>query len=381
MSETFHILYLVHDVSDPAVARRKAMLQEGGATVTLAGFRRTQNPLPGVLDLGQTFNGGFAQRIIAVLRTALTLRKHKKLFQTADCIIARNLEMLAIGVRGKSLCKPSPTLVYESLDIHRLLLNQGAIGVALRELEGWLSRRVCALLTSSPAFIHEYFEKRSCVHLPTYLVENKLYPDTAATPIPPRDTAGPWVIGWYGAIRCHKSLEILKALVRESAGSVKVIIRGRPALDQFTNFEAQTADTPGLHFAGPYKNPADLEKIYTEAHFTWAIDMFEEGQNSAWLLPNRIYEGGAFASVPIAAENVETGHFLKRLGVGVHLREPKLESLREYFANLTPATYRALEAASRSLPLSTWVAGKQDCLDLVNTLRTFCKITPIRKVA
>ncbi|TIU76079.1 MAG: glycosyl transferase family 1, partial [Mesorhizobium sp.] len=36
-----HVLYLVHDVSDPAVRRRIQMLKAGGAGVTLAGFRRT----------------------------------------------------------------------------------------------------------------------------------------------------------------------------------------------------------------------------------------------------------------------------------------------------------------------------------------------------
>ncbi len=35
-----HVLYLVHDLADPAVRRRVMMLQAGGANVTLAGFRR-----------------------------------------------------------------------------------------------------------------------------------------------------------------------------------------------------------------------------------------------------------------------------------------------------------------------------------------------------
>ena len=38
-----HILYLVHDLSDPAVRRRVIMLQAGGAKVTVAGFRRAQD--------------------------------------------------------------------------------------------------------------------------------------------------------------------------------------------------------------------------------------------------------------------------------------------------------------------------------------------------
>ena len=66
-------------------------------------------------------------------------------------------------------------------------------------------------------------------------------------------------------------------------GKVEVIIRGRPSLDQFDDFTKQTTGIPGLSFKGPYKNPDDLQKIYSEVHFTWAIDMFEEGLNSSWL--------------------------------------------------------------------------------------------------
>ncbi|MBY0406858.1 MAG: glycosyl transferase family 1, partial [Rickettsiales bacterium] len=172
---TLQILYLVHDVSDPAVSRRIAMLKEGGASVTLAGFRRTPQALPNVTDFGQTFNGGFAQRILAVLQTVGSLHRHRALFAGADVILARNLEMLAIGVRGRSLCPRPPALIYESLDIHRLLLKPGPLGCSLRTLEGWMGRRAKALITSSPAFVREYFQNRSKLNLPILLVENKLY--------------------------------------------------------------------------------------------------------------------------------------------------------------------------------------------------------------
>ncbi|RYD20928.1 MAG: glycosyl transferase family 1, partial [Spirochaetia bacterium] len=59
-----HILYLVHDLSDPAVRRRVMMLAAGGARVTLAGFRRTDKVVSEVaglkpIDLGVTADGRF----------------------------------------------------------------------------------------------------------------------------------------------------------------------------------------------------------------------------------------------------------------------------------------------------------------------------------
>ena len=72
------VLYLVHDLSDPAVRRRVLMLRAGGAEVTLAGFRRGENRLAEVegilpLELGATEDARFAQRLFAVLGTSVTL--------------------------------------------------------------------------------------------------------------------------------------------------------------------------------------------------------------------------------------------------------------------------------------------------------------------
>jgi succinoglycan biosynthesis protein ExoL len=373
------ILLLAHDLSDAAVHRRVSMLREGGAVVTVAGFRRTPQPVARVagcaaVNFGRTYDAGFAQRVWSIVREIVLLARHRALFLDADIIVARNLEMLAIAARGRGMKCPASALVYECLDIHRLLLRRDMIGAALRKLEGWLARPAAALITSSPAFVSEYFDVLSNAHLPVRLVENKVL-DVPAPALEKRDTARqpgpPWVIGWFGVIRCKKSLRILTELARQGKGTIEVVIRGRPAQDQFEDFEKSISATPGLHFFGPYKNPDDLAAMYRGVHFNWAIDMFEEGLNSPWLLPNRLYEGGLLGAVPIAIESVETGAFLKRLGIGVTIREPLGRSLASFFRGLTPAHYRAFEEAVLNVPRSTWVYDKENCKALVDYLRSF----------
>ena len=150
---------------------------------------------------------------------------------------------------------------------------------------------------------------------------------------------------------------------------MEIIIRGRPAYDQFDDFMGQVAASPHVSFLGPYANPEDLAAIYHDVHFTWAIDRFEAGQNSSWLLPNRLYEGGAYASVPIAEKSVETGRFLDRLTIGVILADPIDGALAEFFAALTPDRYRALEHASAAVPIETWIYDRSDCEALVAYLK------------
>ena len=178
LSDGPHILYLVHDLSDAAVRRRITMLEAGGGRVTLAGFRRTAATVTRVgdvpaIDLGRTEDGAFWKRMLTVARTA---RRLSGMLGSAppDIILARNLEMLALVNFVPAQGCPRPRLVYESLDIHRLLLRKDPVGAALRGLERKLLRRASLIITSSPAFVREYFLRVQKVPQPIVLVENKV---------------------------------------------------------------------------------------------------------------------------------------------------------------------------------------------------------------
>jgi succinoglycan biosynthesis protein ExoA len=370
-----HILYLTHDLSDPTTSKRVRMLKAGGATVTVAGFTREAAASAiaesETLSLGQSYNGRFAQRIALVLRNMVLANRHRDAFAKADIIIARNLETLAIAVRGRAISGKPTLVVYEVLDIHRLLLRADVVGHALRTLEGWLTKRASLLITSSPAFVSHYFETTSQVKLPHLLLENKvLDTDNNLTPHhEPKRNGPPWRIGWFGAIRCRKSLDILCAVADANPDLLEVIIRGRISHDQFEDFDAKVLRSKNVSFLGPYRNPDALADIYQDVHFSWAIDMFEEGQNSTWLLPNRIYEGSLFGAVPLAAEGVETSAFITHLGIGRTLSEPKAEALTGFLRSLTRDTYRTMHHAVTQVKRQNFSMNAEDCEALVNRLR------------
>lgn len=370
------VLYLVHDLADPAVRRRVLMLTEGGAAVTLAGFRRGDNGLAEVsgvkpIELGRTADGRFAQRMGAVTKAAIRLRGLLKGVERPDVIIGRNLEALAVADRASAIFGGVP-VVYECLDIHRLLLSDKAPGKALRRAEAHFGRNTRLILTSSPAFIENYFAPKSALKAPIALLENKVLslagmPQAASLRLPPQQ-GEPWKIGWFGALRCRKSLELLADFTRRMEGRVEVILRGRPAYSEFEDFDAFVANEPYLSFRGAYKNPEDLADIYGEAHFSWAIDFFEEGQNSSWLLPNRLYEGCLYGSVPITVDGTETNRFVASRGLGLTLREPSAIALQAMFEGLTAEHYGSLSSAVSATDRRTWMTDRADCRALVDTL-------------
>ncbi|MEP9399389.1 glycosyl transferase family 1 [Mesorhizobium sp. KR2-14] len=373
-----HVLYLVHDLSDPAVGRRVAMLQAGGAEVSLAGFRRADKPAPGLealapIDFGSTRDGKFAQRLAAVGKAALVLGARLRKVRRPDVIIGRNLEMLALARRARSLFSAEVPIVYECLDIHRLLLGSGGISHAMRAAERRLGDDVSLLMTSSPAFVRNYFQRFDQIEAPVLLLHNKVLEldrqPAARNGAPPPAPGDPWVIGWFGALRCRKSLELLAAFTRQAQGRFEVVLRGRPAYSEFADFDGFVAAEPHMRFEGAYRNPEDLAAIYGEVHFAWAVDFFEEGLNSSWLLPNRLYEGCLHGAIPIAMADTETGRFLAERQIGLRLEKASPDALATLLSNIDADGFAALRGGVTAQDRGTWVCDRQDCLALVERLR------------
>jgi hypothetical protein len=370
------LAYFVHDLTDPAVTRRVRMLKAAGAEPVVLGFRRAAAAPAEIagapaVDLGRTYDARLGHRAKVTALAALGASRWRELLSGAEVIVARTLEMLAVAEAARRASARPARLVYECLDIHRLMLSGGAKGQALRAVERTLMRRADLLIVSSPAFLDAYFRPVQGVGetlpIETLLVENKvleLGQDPAAkrrSPQPGR----PWRIGWMGAIRCRKSLDILTRLAFRRPDLVEVEIHGRPAYVEFDDFDAQVAALPNVSFGGAY-TAADLPRLYGDVHFSWAIDYMEEGQNSSWLLPNRIYESGRYGATPIALADVQTGRFLADHGFGVQLKHPG--ELEGFLEQLTSERYAQLRAKLDAVSPEVFTADERDCRALLDAV-------------
>lgn len=370
-----NVLYLVHDLADSAVRKRIKMLKAGNAIVSVAGFVREQSS--GAVDiegcqpivLGTTRDGKFGDRVLKVLFSRSVTQLHN---QKYDVIIARNLEMLALARRVTFSSRSATRIVYECLDIHRIMLNQGTLGKFARAVERWLLRSTSMLITSSPAYLTNYFKPKQQLTKPVLLVENKVLDleQNDATAVTERNSsaAPAWRIGWFGILRCRKSLAILSAFSRMMDGKVQVVLRGKPAYQEFDNFDAEVAAEPYLSFEGAYKSPEDLKSIYEDVDFIWAIDFFEEGLNSSWLLPNRIYEGCRYGRVPIAVNGTETANFLKNSAIGLTVKEATPEVLRDIFSQITPLDADKLKQRVQQSDPRKFTFTKASCSSLVDEI-------------
>ena len=276
--------------------------------------------------------------------------------------MARQLEMLTLASRERDKSVPDARLVYECLDIHRLMVDRGIKGKAMRWIEGRLLRRCHTLIVSSMAFVHAHFLANYTSLPDILLLENKMLVQELGGPgaiddarKSERSTRPPWRIGWFGVIRCRESLKILTAAARAEPDKVEVIIRGRVARNVLPDFDELISGIPNVHFQGPYNRATDLATIYHDVHFSWAVDFYEAGGNSDWLLPNRLYEGGIFGAIPIAREGCETANWLKDHDAGIILHGEPGAAVENMIQQMNTDTYLYHMNRLNQLPNTTFV--------------------------
>ena len=335
------IAFFGHDADDAAVRRRaRAFIADG---LDIVGFmmRRKEEVKPPTwqnIDLGQTRDGAFLQRIASIFTGARRAAREKETLQKADVIYARNLDMLACAFLAKRYSDLDTPVIYESLDVHRLLTREDAIGRMMRWFEKSLLKRTRALVVSSPAFLENHFEPNYGDQFKAFLVENRI--DSGAG-VGPRPSGSVDLnmhtklrIGWVGVLRCQRSFDLLCKLADTFPDEIEVRLHGMPARTEIPVFEPHIDARPNMTYFGRYQAPDELEQVYSGLDLVWAGDFMEAGFNSVWLLPNRIYEGGYFATPAIAPSGTQTAAWLKQNSCGFLIDEPLEQSLESLISDL-----------------------------------------------
>jgi hypothetical protein len=378
------VVYVVYNVDDPAVRRRVRMLRRGGIEdLVVVGFRRSAEPLreiegAPVVDLGRNADGALGRRAVSLAVTGLRRSRWGAPLGEAAVVMARSLEALVLAEAFRKRFAPGARLVYESLDVHRAQIGPGPAARALRGVESRLLRRCQLLVTSSPTFVSEYFSTLEAPLPPVLIQENKVLAaeldaglvarlrDGRQTFRPPGGP--PWRIGWFGQMRCARSLDLLAGLCRAFPGHVEVVIRGQPIAELAGRLVETAAATPGMEFLGAYDRSTDLAAIHADVHFCWAFDRYNSGSNSDWALLTRLYEAGVFGCVLIGQAGVATGDWLATRGVGVLLEEPYDASLHSWAAALTPPSYAAARRAMAEVPLRDFLDTDEDAVAFAEQL-------------
>lgn len=366
------IAFFAHDEKDAAIRRRVDSLESTGHKIVGFTMRRAARAALGwnEVDLGRTYDANYAQRLSAIARGARRASAAREKLAQADVVYARNLDTALCALAAMKMTGLSRPFIYECLDIHRLMHREDPVGFLMRRLERIVLENSVLLIVSSPAFLREYFDVRHPGRFIARLVENRIHdhPSLGRRPSAPARKAAPLRIGWFGVLRCERSLRLMERLASQCKADVEIVMAGYPDVN-LPNFHERIRKHLNIRFLGRYKSPEDLAAIYAAVDIVWAGDFHDAGFNSRWLLPNRIYEGGYFATPAIAPAGTETANWIDNRNGGFVIPEPLEQTFPELIRHLLLAPSRLSEMRDRlaEAPRSIFVQPVNEMPEIIGT--------------
>ncbi len=367
------------DRTDARVVKRIAALDgQGWKVLGFTFFRDHGQPDPPPawenIHLGNTYIRRYVQRAFAVLRGFFMILRHRRRVRESACLYAINLDNAVLALFGRLVSGCRIPLVVEIADIQPTVLGGGLKARFLRAAERFVLHRCQLLLTTSPGFLRHYFEPVQHYQGRVFLLENKIYPSAAliASRVPrtgPARSGRPWVVGYFGGFRCHRSVELICRLAAEFPDTLAFVLRGVPTGVEEGFLRESIKAHPNIHYGGPYRYPVELPDLYGSVDLNWCFDFSAAGSNSDWLLPNRIYEGGLFHCPALAFENSETGNRVQENKVGWIFCEDLYSKLKQFFNSLTVNEWLEVQNRCAAAPDHLF-AGEADYATLSTLLET-----------
>lgn len=359
------VVVVAPDCGDARLAKRLVALRDAGAQLVVLSFDRGRCPAAALpvpfLNLGATRSEDYRQRLAALARAVPQLWRCRERLRGARRVYAINVDCAALGLVVRLLARSSPELVVELADVQPVMTRRGPRSTALRLAERFVLRRTTLVVTTSPAYVREYLAAQGW-RGPHLLLENRVHPplpQEVRSRLAATSPGEPWRIGWFGDLRCRRSWEIMQQVATSFEGRVQFLLAGRPTMPGGDRFEAEVAATRHVDYVGPYSYPDGLPALYSSVHLNWCIDLTAEEGNSAWFLPNRLYEGGLFGVPALARDATETGRWTRQRGTGLLLGHDLLGDLTRTLDTLTTSAWLTLRGRVTSLPVETWQGTDQ----------------------
>ncbi len=372
------LAFFAHERGDARVVKRIAALQDQRWKVVGFTFHRVREKPelpPGWqnIHLGTTYNRRYFRRLWAFVKAIGVLWANRDRLGNCGVIYAVNTDNALLALLGRFFAGRRVPLVLELADIQPVMTGKGLVAKIFRAIERVVLERVALLVTTSPGFVREYFLPVQNFTGEIFLLENKVYPSRrlplaeAASEVPVAH-GQPWVIGGFGALRCRRSLEMMHALALRLGERVRFVLRGYPAGTLADEFDDLLGDLPNFVYGGSYFYPDELAELYAGIDFNWAFDQTDPNGNSAWLLPNRIYEGGCFGVPVLGAAVTETGRWIEEHALGWTFAEPLEESLAAFFEALTVTDWAVVKHRCAEHPRGEFT-GDDDYVNLAKRLK------------
>lgn len=372
-------IYIGVDATNPTLILRIRSFLRAGVVLTAFTFRRHKfntgfEPDWDNIHLGDTIDRNYLLRLPTLVRALRQMVRHKEAFRAADFVYARNLDLLFLGLFARRLTGSHARLIYEVEDVQEIFFKRTVSGALFRWLEGWALKHVDLLVVLSPGFLHGYFEPTLGYVGPSFVLENKLQlGDRSDEPTPAgrvwEEITDRWVIGWFGTLRCPKSMALLEEIADAMGPKVEIYTRGYPTETGLEEYLKIVERHPNWTYDGEYTIPDDLEEMYGRVHFSWCLDFLDEHGNSPLLLACRMYQGGFYGAVPLVIEGTEMDRWLTRASFGHAFGPPYTANIVEFLTSVEPRDFHAERDDLMARRHTLFLEDGSDTMEMLEMIR------------
>lgn len=137
-------------------------------------------------------------------------------------------------------------------------------------------------------------------------------------------------LGYIGSIR-YKTIFSLKDLIERYPDKFDIKIYGGGPLEK--KFKQECSMNKSISFFGPFKNPKDLERIYSEIDVSY-VAYDTDSYNVRVALPNKLYESIFFQVPIIVSKNTYLSEYVSSYGIGYIIDSQDLNKSLELISSI-----------------------------------------------
>ena len=345
-------MYFLPRTTEVRCLKRIRWLAREGLQPTTLAFHRAGLDIelePPDVSLGSLEHGRYWKRLFVLLRVVPRVVPRLRDAEVAYCF---GLDLLGLTWFSRLLARTPTALVYEVADVREIQCGSSLLSRLIRAGEQFLLRRVAALVVTSPAYLDGYYRRFGRLP-PVFLLENKFghqvdpaaIETVRATPV--CREPGVITIGFFGVIRCIRSLDLLFELAARAAGRIRVYVRGVAAGETIARRLERAP--PHVVVEGPFEPEADMPAMYRTVDIGWVAD-YHATTNTKMARRNRFYDCCMFGRPMIAQKGSVDGVVVEREGLGLIIDADDRERAIRAMLELTPAQIAFRRANVLALP-------------------------------
>lgn len=271
--------------------------------------------------IGRFEDGKYLKRILLYFRMLLILYKKYGFRQ-------KKLHVFGFDLRVLSFFIIAGKVTYEISDIMWLYMKN-PVKLIISKIDFLLTRLSEKVIFTSEGYYLSYYSFLDKKKIK--VIENKFKTYGIVNPVEVilKDKVR---IAYIGAFRYEKIIKILLKVCSKYPGNVILNFYGNGPKEIVSEINTASKVCPTIRFNGPFKNPEDLEDIYSQNNINF-VAYDNNSDNEKVAMPNKFYESGYFNIPIVCSKDTYVGQRVLSLGMGWEIN-PTEDEIEQFIRNI-----------------------------------------------